>query len=355
MRELGAELIRQEVEAFEIGPGEVLVEVVGCGICHTDLGFLYDGVRTRHPLPLTLGHEVAGWVVAASDGEASWVGKAVVVPAVMPCGECEACRVGHGNICKAQKMPGNDMHGGFASHLAVPARGLCEVPVRGSGHQATVGDTGLPLAELSVLADAVTTPYQAIERSGLAKGDLAICIGLGGVGGFCAQIAKARGALVLGIEPDPAKREQMKRFCEAGVLDPRDFDEKGLKQEVRALAKAAGARSIERKIYECSGTVPGQASAFSLLDHGATLAVVGFTMGKLELRLSNLMAFDARALGNWGCVPELYPAALQLVLDGAVEISPFVQQFPAASVNELLQKVKAHQIAGRAVLVPGLN
>ena len=65
----------------------------------------------------------------------------------------------------------------------------------------------------------------------------------------------------------------------------------------------------------------GQLTAYSLLVHGATLSVVGFTMDKVEVRLSNLMAFDARALGNWGCPPEAYPAALDLVLDGKVQIA----------------------------------
>ena len=70
------------------GENEVIVEVAGCGVCHTDLGFYYEGVPTRHPLPLTLGHEVSGRVVAAGAGASSWVGKAVVVPAVIPSGPC---------------------------------------------------------------------------------------------------------------------------------------------------------------------------------------------------------------------------------------------------------------------------
>ncbi len=76
------------------GPGEVVVEIAGCGVCHTDLGYFYDGVRTSHALPLTLGHEISGRVVAAGEGAESWLGKAVIVPAVMPCGECDLCKRG---------------------------------------------------------------------------------------------------------------------------------------------------------------------------------------------------------------------------------------------------------------------
>ena len=73
--------------------------------------------------------------------------------------------------------------------------------------------------------------------------------------------------------------------------------------------------------------------------HGATLSVVGFTMDKVEMRLSNLMAFDARALGNWGCPPEHYPAALDLVLDGKVQIEPFVETHPLHDINEVFEAV----------------
>ncbi len=72
------------------GPGEVLVRVAGCGICHTDLGFYYDGVPTRHPLPLVLGHEIGAVVGEVGAGAEAWLGKPVVVPAVMPCGDCDA-------------------------------------------------------------------------------------------------------------------------------------------------------------------------------------------------------------------------------------------------------------------------
>ncbi|MEO8681164.1 MAG: alcohol dehydrogenase catalytic domain-containing protein, partial [Vicinamibacterales bacterium] len=80
-------------------PGEVIIQVEACGVCHTDLGFFYDGVPTRHPFPLTLGHEISGIVVDAGAGAEAWIGRAVVVPAVLPCGECPACRAGRGQIC----------------------------------------------------------------------------------------------------------------------------------------------------------------------------------------------------------------------------------------------------------------
>src|SRR5665213_2579199 len=108
----------------ELKEGEVLVKVAGCGVCHTDLCFWHYGVQTKHALPLTLGHEISGVVVA---GDNQWLNKSVIIPAVLPCGECDLCKKGRSNICRNQLMPGNDFQGGFASHIKVPSKYLCEV------------------------------------------------------------------------------------------------------------------------------------------------------------------------------------------------------------------------------------
>jgi 6-hydroxycyclohex-1-ene-1-carbonyl-CoA dehydrogenase len=333
--------------AAEPAAGEVVVAVAGCGVCHTDLGYYYDGVRTNLPLPLALGHEVSGRVVAAGAGAGEWIGRAVIVPAVLPCGECDLCRRGLATICRTQKMPGNDIQGGFASHIVVPARGLCPVD------EARLAAAGLTLAQVSIVADALTTPYQAVRRAGVGPGDLAVVVGAGGVGGYCVQVARACGAAVVAIDVDARKLDAITRDGGAALaLHAREHDAKALKKAVAGFASAHGLRGTEWKIFECSGTAAGQISAFNLLVHGATLSVVGFTMDKVELRLSNLMAFDARALGNWGCPPELYPAALELVLDGKVKLAPFVETHPLADINEVFHAVHAREITRRAVLVP---
>lgn len=343
----GTPMIRADFDPFALQAGEVAVAIAGCGVCHTDLGYYYDGVRTNHPLPLALGHEISGRVVAAGAGAEIWNGRAVIVPAVLPCGTCDLCRRGKGTICRSQKMPGNDIQGGFATHIVVPARGLCPVD------ETRLKAAGLALADLSVVADAVTTPYQAVARAGVTPGSLAVINGVGGVGGYCAQVAKAFGATVVAIDVDDAK---LKALTDAGVaahaINIRKTDPRELKKAVGGFAKANGLPATEWFIFECSGTAAGQATAFGLLVHGATLSVVGFTMDRVELRLSNLMAFDARAIGNWGCPPELYPAALDLVLDRKIAVATFVEQHPLAEINRVFADVHAHKLTRRAVLVP---
>jgi 6-hydroxycyclohex-1-ene-1-carbonyl-CoA dehydrogenase len=306
----------------------MLLRVRACGLCHTDQSFLYLGVRTNAPLPLTLGHEIIG---EANDGQL------YIVPAVLPCGECELCRRGRGNVCRKQKMPGNDIHGGFASHIVVPSRDLCPIP------------SSLPEPELlSVLADAGSTAYQAVVRCGIEADKNVVVVGAGGVGGFAAQIARALGATVCIVDVDDARLESMAPFVDA-CFSAKELSGRDLKKAIAAFEEEQGLSTTSRRILECSGTAPGQDTAFGLLNHDAVLAIVGFTLDKPQLRLSNLMAFDATAFGNWGCLPEHYPKLLQLVQQKQVVVEPFVERKPMSQLNALLSE-KHHAL--RPVLIP---
>lgn len=344
LRAVGQPLECQELPPLEPGPDQVLVRVAGCGVCHTDIGFAYDGVPTRHPLPLVLGHEIVGRVVAAGERAARWQGQTVIVPAVIPCGECPACKAGRATICRNQFMPGNDGDGGFASHVLVPGRGLCPVP------DSLPSPLTLPM--LSVVADAVTTPFEAIRRAQLGPDDVAVFTGVGGVGGFGAQIAAALGAAVVAIDIDRERLELAAQHGASLTLDAGRMSEKDLKSAVRAFVKQSGRRGAGTKVFETSGTTAGQATAFGLLDHGGYLAVVGYSSKPVEIRLSNLMALDATARGNWGCAPEHYPAALSLVLDGKVSLGPYVEEHSLDEAPEVLEAAHRRAIHRRAILVP---
>ena len=338
--------ILTEFNPFSPAHDEVAVEIAGCGVCHTDLGYYYDGVRTKHDLPLTLGHEISGRVVAAGAEASEWIGKAVIVPAVIPCGKCDVCLRGKSTICPNQKMPGNDIHGGFASHIVVPGRGLCAVD------EARLSAVNIELADISVIADAVTTPYQAVIQAGVRPGDLVVVNGTGGVGGYAVQIANALGGAVVAVDVNEDKLNTIAQQGAAATLNARQLSAREIKSAIQNFAKQRALRQTEWIIFECSGTRAGQETAFSLINHGATLCVVGFTMDKVEVRLSNLMAYHARALGNWGCPPELYPAALDLVLTGRVKVAPFVEKHPLDYINQIFEAVHQGELKRRAVLVP---
>jgi len=344
MSELKADFQLKESPLPDLNENEALVKIAGCGVCHTDISFWYYGVKTKKELPLTLGHEISGTVIA---GPGEWVGKNVIIPAVLPCGECELCKKGRSNMCQKQLMPGNDFHGGFASHIRVPARFLCPVP-----------DALLQkytLEKLSVIADAISTPYQVIKKSELEAGDLAIVIGVGGVGIYAALIARIFGAKVLALDIDDAKLAIAKSNGVDAILNVNGMDIKAIKDNVREIAKGLGVSRYGWKIFEVSGTKPGQELGFNLITFTSTLSIVGFTLDKTEVRLSNLMAFDAKLIGTWGCKPELYPEVVDLITTGKLKIDDFIETFPLSKINEVFQNTLNHVYRKRSILVPDFD
>ena len=340
MTELKSDFILTESDFPEINENEVIVKVAGCGVCHTDLSFWHFGVQTKHPLPLTLGHEISGKIIS---GPEHLINKKVIIPAVLPCGECELCKKGRGNICQNQLMPGNDFDGGFASHIKVPHRNLCYVPE-------SLLDK-YRLAELSVVADAITTPYQVLKKSELQQDDFAIVIGVGGVGIYGALLAKILGAKVLALDISDAKLELAKAHGVDAILNVAGLDAKEVKQRVREIAKNLGASKYGWKIFEMSGTIQGQELGFNLITFASTMSVVGFTMDKTNVRLSNLMAFDAKIIGTWGCKPELYTDVLDFIDQGKLKIEHFIETFPMSKINEVFKNTLDHKYTRRSVLI----
>ena len=336
-------LEKKEIPVPELQPGEVLVEVAGCGVCHTDLGYFYDGVPTVSKPPLTLGHEISGTVVAGVD---AWIGKEVIIPAVMPCRQCILCKTGRGNRCLAQKMPGNSLglYGGFSTHIPVPSIDLCEVKDRGD----------IPLSHLAVVADAATTPYQAAKRADLQPGDNVVVVGItGGVGQYMGQVAKALGAkTVIGIARNKQKLERALKFGTDFVINSTDKDARDVSKEFRGLCKEQGLPNTGWKIFEVTGVKPGQEISLALLGFTGKLIVVGFGLAKTEYAIGRLMAFDADILGTWGCLPEYYPIVLDMVLSGKINMEEFVETRPMSTIADTFAEAHKTPPMKRIVLTP---
>jgi len=339
----GKPLERRSLPDPSPGDGQVVVEVEACGLCHTDLAYASGEVAPKHALPLVLGHEIVGRVVKAGARCEALLGKRVLIPAVLPCGDCDFCRAGRGNACPKQKMPGNDIDGGFATQLVVPGAPL--VPI-----------DDLPASvdprHLSVVADAVSTAYQAVRRSGLAKGDAAFVVGAGGVGGYAIQVAKALGARVVALDVSQAKLDLIAAHGAEKTVCVEGRAPKDVRKEVHRIAQEWGIPSLRYRIFECSGTPQGQTQAYTLLAQAATMVQAGYCAATVEVRLSNLMAFDATIHGTWGCPVEAYPEVLRLIYSGGVALAPFVEHAPMSRVNEVLDDMKHHRLGRRVVFDP---
>ncbi len=336
-------LEKTEIPVPELVAGEVLVEVAGCGVCHTDLGYFYDGVPTVSKPPLTLGHEISGTVVA---GDEAWVGKEVIIPAVMPCRKCMLCKTGRGNRCLAQKMPGNSLglYGGFSSHIPVPSIDLCEVKDRGD----------IPLSHLAVVADAATTPYQAAKRADLQPGDNVVVVGItGGVGQYVGQVAKALGAkTVVGIARNQEKLDRALNYGADFVINSTDKDARAVSKEFKGLCKGNGLPNFGWKIFEVTGAKGGQEISLAILGFTGKLIVVGFGLAKTEYAIGRLMAFDADIIGTWGCLPEYYPIVLNMVLSGKINMENFVETRAMSTIAETFAEAHKTPPMKRIVLTP---
>ena len=336
-------LEKKEIPVPELKTGEVLVEIEGCGVCHTDLGYFYDGVPTVSKPPLTLGHEIAGTVVA---GDEQWIGKEVLIPAVMPCRKCYLCKTRRGNRCLNQKMPGNSLgiYGGFSSHIPVPSIDLCEIKNR----------RDIPVSHLAVVADAATTPFQAAKKASLEPGDNTVVIGIGGVGQYMVQELKALGAgTVIAIDIVKERLNKMLSYGADFVINATGKDPGDLSGEFKTIRRQNRLPGYGWKIFEVTGTKPGQEMALNLLSFTGKLVIIGFGLQKIEYSISRLMAFDAEIIGTWGCLPEYYPAVMEMVISRKIEIEPFVQTRPMSRIAETFEEAhKAGSSTKRIVLVP---
>ncbi|MDP3511417.1 MAG: 6-hydroxycyclohex-1-ene-1-carbonyl-CoA dehydrogenase [Sulfuritalea sp.] len=343
MTEAG-KLARTRIAMPEVGPDDVVVKIAGCGVCHTDLSYFYMGVPTIQKPPLTLGHEISGVVIG---GRKDLIGKEVIIPAVIPCGECEICRSGRSNRCLDQHMPGYSMgiYGGFSSHIVVGGRFLCVVSDRGA----------TPLEHLSVVADAVTTPYQAALRAGIKAGDRVIVIGAaGGVGSFMTQTAKGLGAAaVIAIDLNEKKLQTMLGYGADFVVNPKGKSAKDVKALIKGFCQEKKIpANIDWKIFEVTGSKPGQELALALLSYVGTLIVVGYGADQTSYMLSRLMAFDAEIIGTWGCPPEHYPEVLAMCLDGRIQLAPFVETRPMSRIAETFEQAHHGELTKRVILTP---
>jgi alcohol dehydrogenase, propanol-preferring len=165
------------------GRGEVLVKVVACGVCHSDLHAIAGDWYPPATLPLIPGHEVTGTVAALGDGvERINIGDLVGVAWMYSsCGRCEYCLAGMETICPAAEATGYSRPGGYAEYLVAPADFVARLPAGCD-----------PVAIAPILCAGVTA-YRGLKRTGARSGQWVVVVGVGGLGHLAVQYAKAMG------------------------------------------------------------------------------------------------------------------------------------------------------------------
>jgi 6-hydroxycyclohex-1-ene-1-carbonyl-CoA dehydrogenase len=301
----------------EPGPGELLVRVAACGLCHSDLHYMDHGVPTFKTPPLVLGHEISGVVVRAGEGvDQARVGTSVLLAPVTSCGECAMCRTGRENVCAKQRMLGNTIDGGFAEYVVSPARDAFAIP------------DGVPLEESCVVADALTTAFHGVtRRARIEPGETVVVVGCGGLGLNVVQVAALVGARVIAVDIDPRKLALAVELGASLAIDAREGDPaKRVRKETGGGADAA---------VEAIGNPKTQEQALASLRTGGRLLLLGFAAENLSLPGGRVTYRELSVIGTLGCRPIDFPIVLDLVRRGRLALSPLVtHRYPLERLNE---------------------
>jgi len=330
----------REVPDPDPGPGEVVVRIAGAGACHSDLHLLHDFDENLvpWPLPMTLGHENAGWVHALGENvDGLEVGAPVAVYGAWGCGRCPTCRVGIENSCErrfelAAGGPGLGIDGGMAEYLLVPA----------ARHLVPLGDLDPVLA--APLTDAGLTPYHAIKRSRslLDPGTTAVVLGAGGLGLLACQILRAiTPATIVAVDQRPtAATAALEAGAHHAVVNG-----PSAAADVRALTADRGAELV----LDFVGADDTLALAVAVSRSLGHITIVGIAGGTLPVNFFGVPYEVSIATTYWGSRPEL---AEVIALAAAGHIRPRVERYPLADGAAAYAAMAAGELTGRAVVIP---
>jgi len=258
------DIVFEQRDVPEPGPGEVLVRVGVCGICGSDATEFSRGPVLARP-PMVLGHEFAGVVEKAGPGVALTAGATVVAGAGIACGECRMCRSGRTNLCTSYSTLGLQHDGGLQGYVVAPESTLLDVT-----------DAGLSMDTLG-LTQPMSIAVHTVRRSGLKAGQDAVIVGVGGIGSFITVAASAVGARVLVVDRDASRLElAMNLGAHASLVA-------GETPLVDRLAELGMEPDV---FFEVSGSRPGIDSVFEAARPGATIVPVGIQKTPIEVLFS---------------------------------------------------------------------
>jgi propanol-preferring alcohol dehydrogenase len=331
LREFKKPLTIEEVDRPKPGPGEVLIEVEACGVCHSDL-HVADGDWTQLARivkkPLILGHEIAGRVVEKGEAvQDLQIGDRVGVPWIhWTCRECEFCREGNENLCPRQKITGVTVDGGYAEFVKAPASHVLKIP------------NGLSSVDAAPLFCAGVTVYRALKQAKVIPRQRLAVFGVGGLGHLAVQIARGLGADVTAIDISQEKLNLAKSLGASATLNAATAD---VVKELRKLGgvHVALVTSAAKAAYEM---------AFYCLRPTGTLFVVGLPAESIcfapVLMASSEVRIRASAVGTRQDLREV------LAMAEAGKIRCQVATRPLAKANEVMDALRHGQIVGRIVL-----
>lgn len=332
----------EETAVPEPGPGEAVVRVAGCGLCHSDLTMAElpgdVGRALGWRAPFTLGHETAGHVAAVGRGVRGFAeGDAVALVSPASCGSCRSCARGLDNVCSERAYGrGYGRDGGLAEYVLVDdVRGLVRL------------GAGLDPVTAGPLTDAGATSYHAVRRAlpRIPADGTAVVIGVGGLGGFAVQFLRLlTGARVIAVDTDPARLE---RAAQLGAHETLVGAGRGTAREIRA--RTDGGRGADA-VLDFVGADDTLRAGLAATAPAGAFGLVGAGGGSLGKPWFGALPRDAEVFTFQGSSIADLQEVMALAETG--DLRSDVEVFPFAEVEQAYTALREGTLRGRAVVRP---
>jgi propanol-preferring alcohol dehydrogenase len=319
------------------GPGQAVIRVEGAGFCHSDLHIISGEIQILPRMPLTLGHENAGTVAAIGDGvRAVREGDRVAVYGGWGDGFCDYCAAGEENLCPTMQWVGLSEHeGGYAEYLLVPHERYL-VPLH-----------TLEPKVAAPLTDAALTPYRAVTRalSAVPPDYPVLVIGCGALGQFGVKILRLlSGAEIIAIDLDDQKLATAREFGATHTINARDLE---VQRRILDIARGVGVSAV----FDFVGADSTLALALATTRPAGRVVQVGLAGGTAQVTaLKTVKPEVSVSVSWWGNIRELREV-IALVESGRLTPIP-LEFWPLDKINDVYDRVKRCEVAGRAVLTP---
>jgi len=327
--DFGKPLEIRELPIPSPGPGQLLVKIAACGVCHTDLHAATGDWPVKPKPPFIPGHEGVGQVVAVGAGVGHIKeGDRVGIPWLhSSCGHCEHCLGGWETLCHAQSNTGYSVNGGFAEYALAEAEYVGHLP------------DGIGFVEIAPILCAGVTVYKGLKMTDTRPGQWVAISGIGGLGHMAVQYARAMGLNVAAVDVDDAKLELARCLgasltVNARQQDPAAFLQKEIGGMHGVLVTAVSAKAFEQ--------------ALGMARRGGTVALNGLPPGEFSLSIFDMVLNGTTVRGSIVGTRLDLQEALDFAGQGKVRAT--VASEPLENINDIFARMHRGQIEGRIVL-----
>ncbi|XUM20332.1 alcohol dehydrogenase AdhP [Bradyrhizobium oligotrophicum S58] len=330
VKAFGKPLVIEDVPIPVPGPGELLVKVKTCGVCHTDLHAASGDWPVKPVPPFIPGHEAAGIVAALGPGVTDFkVGDAVGVAWLHDaCLRCEYCETGWETLCEHQHNTGYSVNGGFAEYVIASAAFAARLPAN------------VDFARIAPILCAGVTTYKGLKETDARPGEWVVVSGVGGLGHVAIQYAKAMGLKAIGLD---IAADKLKLALEAGAEHAVNaLDKDAVEQVIRITGGGA------HGVLVTAVSTPAFAQALHMVRRKGTVSLVGLPPGEFPTPIFDVVLKRITVRGSIVGTRRDLDEAIAFAADGKVTAE--VTTAPLSEINTVFDRMKAGKIDGRVVL-----